>query len=106
MYTMGAGHVEYHPLMDYWLRMASIVMGCIGIASLLAALRPNSFESVIFLLGPFNFIVGITLLVSAVNNDLTPDKHPTFIPDIVFCFLTGCLIMFPVLHARWANESS
>ena len=30
MYTMGAGQVEYRPLMDYWMRMASVVMGCIG----------------------------------------------------------------------------
>ena len=106
MDTMGAGHVEYRPVMDYWLRMASIVMGCIGAASFLAARKPNSYGSVICLLGPFNFIVGITLLVSALNNDLHPAKHPTFIPDIVFCFLTGCLITFPVLHARRANKSA
>ncbi|BDS07433.1 hypothetical protein NT6N_24730 [Oceaniferula spumae] len=105
MYTMGAGHVEYRPLMDYWLRMASIVMGCIGVASLLAARKPNSYESVIFLLGPFNLIVGVTLLVSAISNDLHPDKHPTFIPDIVFCFLTGSLITLPMLHARRAKKS-
>jgi len=106
MDIMGAGHVEYRPLMDYWLRMASVVMGCIGIASFLAARKPNSYESLVILLGPFNFIVGITLIVSALNNDLHPDKHPTFIPDIVFCFLTGCLITFPLLHTRWTNKDA
>lgn len=100
MYTMGAGHVEYRPLLDYWLRMASVVMGCIGIASLLAARKPNSYRSVIRLLGPFHVIVGITLIVSAVNNDLVMEKHPTFVPDIVFCFLTGGLIWIPCLLAR------
>ncbi len=68
MHTMGAGHVEYRPLMDYWLRMASVVMGCIGIASLLAARKPKSYVSVISLLGPFHVIVGVTLLISALNS--------------------------------------
>ena len=104
MHTMGAGHVEYRPLMDYWLRMASVVMGCIGLASLLAARKPQSYVSVIRLLGPFHFIVGATLLISALNNGLRVDRHPTFIPDIVFCFLTGILIWFPVLRAQRAKN--
>ena len=100
MYTVGAGQVEYRPLLDYWLRMASVVMGCIGVASLLAVRKPESYLSVIRLLGPFHYIVGVTLLVSALNNGLSVDKHPTFIPDIVFCFLTGSIIWMPLLYAK------
>ena len=104
MYAMGAGQVDYNPLMDYWMRMASVVMGCIGIASFMAARKPDFYAPVIYLLGPFNYIVGITLIFAAINNELTPDKHPTFIPDIVFCFMTGSLIICPLVYARGTNK--
>ena len=44
---MGANTIPYQPLLDYWLRMASSVFGCIGIASLLACLRPQAFAGFI-----------------------------------------------------------
>ena len=102
-FLMGAGNVEYQPLLDYWLRMASSVFGCIGIASALACLFPRAFASFIWLLGPFHFVIGITLAVSAWNNDLTPKLHPTFIPDITFCFLAGILIQLPLLQGWGAS---
>ena len=97
---MGAGQIAYHPLLDYWLRMASSVFGCIGIGSAIACVRPQVFASFIRLLGPFHFVIGITLSVAAYANHLTPPLHPTFIPDIVFCFLVGTLIQLPILYAR------
>lgn len=95
---MGALPIAYDPLLDYWLRMASCAFGCIGIASALACHRPGNFVSLIRLMGPFHFIVGITLAVAAFRNHLTPDLHPTFIPDITFCFLTGLLIQIPLIR--------
>lgn len=97
---MGAGHIPYHPLADYWLKMASSVFGSIGIASAIACLRPQYFKSFIQLLGPFHFFIGITLIVSALMNRLNTDSHPSFIPDIVFCFLAGILIQLPLLIGR------
>ena len=100
LYRMGAGPIAYHPLLDYWLRMASAVFGCIGIASALACAWPQVFASFIRMLGPFHFVIGITLSVAAWANRLNPQLHPTFIPDIAFCFLVGTLIQLPILYAR------
>lgn len=99
LYDMGAERIPYDPLLDYWLRMASSAFGCIGIGSVLACLRPKKFEGFIKLLGPFHFLVGTTLIVAAARNHLTPSLHPTFIPDITFCFLAGLLIQVPLLKA-------
>lgn len=92
LYLMGAGRMEYHPLLDYWLRMASATFGCIGIASALACLRPVFFQGLIVLLGPFHVFVGIVLAASAAINDLNTESHPTFVADITFCFVTAFLV--------------
>ena len=97
---MGAGPIPYNPLADYWLKMASSVFGCIGIASAMACARPIFFQSLITLLGPFHFVIGITLVIAAWCNHLDSDLHPTFIPDIVFCFTVGTLIGLPLLGGR------
>ena len=104
LYGMGANTITYQPLLDYWLRMASAVFGCIGIGSAIACCRPKSFVSFISLLGPFHFVVGCTLAVAAYRNDLNTSSHPTFIPDIAFCFLAGILIQLPLLHATRVNR--
>lgn len=96
LYVMGAGTIEYRPLLDYWLRMASAAFGCIGIASALACVRPLCFQGLIVLLGPFHLFMGIVLAVSAVNNDLNTESHPTFVADITFCFVTAILIVVPL----------
>ena len=95
---MGANVIPDDPLLDYWLRMASSAFGCIGIGSALACLRPAAFDGLIRLLGPFHFIVGTTLAIAAYQNHLTPKLHPTFIPDITFCFVSGLLIQIPLLR--------
>ena len=96
LYLMGAGTIEYNPLLDYWLRMASAAFGCIGIASLLACMRPVFFQGLILLLGPFHAFVGTVLVVSAICNHLNTESHPTFVADITFCFITAALIMLPL----------
>ncbi|MFC7339198.1 hypothetical protein ACFQY0_18535 [Haloferula chungangensis] len=96
LYLMGAGRIEYRPLLDYWLKMASATFGCIGIASMLAGMRPHRFEGWVRLLGPFHVFLGVVLAVAATKNQLRPDVHPTFVADISFCFLTALLIMIPL----------
>ena len=94
--VMGASPIEYQPLLAYWLRMASAVFGCIGVASAMACARPQRFESLIRLLGPFHAVVGCVLIVAAWQNQLTVRLHPTFVPDIMFCLLSGILIQLPM----------
>lgn len=96
LHLMGARPITYDPLLDYWLRMASAGFGCIGIASALACIRPNSLPGLIALLGPFHLFVGIVLTTAAVNNRLDPELHPTFLADISFCFVTAILIITPL----------
>ena len=103
--VMGAGWIDYRPLLDYWLRMASCVFGCIGIGSALACLRPKAFTGFIQLLGPFHFVIGITLVAAARHNQLLPSLHPTFIPDITFCFATGTLIQLPLVKS-WRTDGT
>jgi hypothetical protein len=97
LYVMGAGVIEYRPMLDYWLKIASAAFGCIGIASGLACLRPQRFEGLIWLLGPFHAFMGAVLTISANANDLNTDRHPTFVADITFCFTTAVLISAPLL---------
>lgn len=101
---MGANEITDDPLLDYWLRMASSAFGCIGIAAALACARPTCFEGLIRLLGPFHFLVGTTLAVAAYRNNLTARLHPTFIPDITFCFIAGLLIEVPLVHSAIINH--
>lgn len=102
---MGAGHIEYQPLLDYWLKMASAAFGCIGIASALACLRPVSFEPLVLLLGPFHIFIGIVLSAAAASNQLRTDRHPTFVADIVFCFLVAILISAPLIVSSLRRRS-
>lgn len=93
---MGAGRIEYNPLLDYWLKMTSAAFGCIGIGSALACFRPVFFQGLILLLGPFHLFVGSVLVASAVINHLNTESHPTFVADITFCFMTALLIISPL----------
>lgn len=106
LYLMGAGTIEYNPLLDYWLRMASAAFGCIGIASIIACIRPVFFHGLILLLGPFHAFVGAVLAISASRNHLNTESHPTFVADITFCFLTSVLIMFPLAVAYRSRTKS
>jgi hypothetical protein len=96
LYLMGAERIEYQPLLDYWLKMASAAFGCIGIGSALACMRPVLFQGFILFLGPFHLFVGSVLVASASINQLNTESHPTFVADITFCFITAFLIMTPL----------
>lgn len=106
LFYMGAHRIHYDPQLDYWLKMASSVFGCIGIASAIACVKPWAFQGLIRLLGPFHWIVGTTLLVAAWKNHLDPQIHTTFIPDITFCFVTGSLIIAPLLIGWKMNRKA
>jgi hypothetical protein len=97
LYLMGAYRIGYQPLLDYWLKMASATFGCIGIASAFACIRPASFEGLVYLLGPFHAFIGTVLAISAMTNGLRTDRHPTFVADITFCFVTAILVSAPLV---------
>ncbi|MEM7011219.1 MAG: hypothetical protein AAF585_07015 [Verrucomicrobiota bacterium] len=102
---MGAGQLDYDPMLNYWLKMASAAFGCIGIASGLACIWPVAFEKLVYLLGPFHAFLGVVLAISAFSNELRNDQHPTFIADITFCFTTALLISLPLLVAKFRGDS-
>ncbi|MEO5716821.1 MAG: hypothetical protein ABIT37_25300 [Luteolibacter sp.] len=101
LYDMGANTIPYDPLLNYWLKMASAAFGCIGIASALACARPHGYAGLIRLLGPFHLFIAVTLAFAAYQNHLTPNLHPTFIPDITFCVIAGTLIQLPLVREWW-----
>lgn len=101
LYQMGAETIAYQPLLAYWLKMASAVFGCLGVASAVCFMRTERMIEVIRLLVPLHLIVGITLVSSAVSNKLDPAVHKSFVADISFCFLTAALIGVPLaIQAR------
>lgn len=104
LFLMGAERIEYQPLLDYWLKMASAVFGCIGIGSALACMRPVLFRGFILFLGPFHLFVGSVLVASAGINQLDRESHPTFVADITFCFITAFLIMTPLVVTFYRNK--
>jgi hypothetical protein len=103
---MGADPIAYQPLLDYWLKMASSAFGCIGLAALLAALLLHRFVTIVHLLAPFHLIVGGALTMAALRNRLAFPEHPTFIPDIVFCFTVALLIGLPLIQAWRAKRNT
>jgi hypothetical protein len=96
LYAMGAREIPYQPLMDYWLKMASTVFGCLGLLFLLAGLQPARYAPLLPLFAAFHLVVGASLVVAALRNGLTPGLHPTFIADITFCFCAALLIGGPL----------
>jgi hypothetical protein len=104
LFLMGAERIEYQPLLDYWLKMASATFGCLGIASVLACAWPDRFQGMILLLGPFHAFLGIVLTVSAKVNGLKTNIHPTFAADITFCFVTSILISVPLIVGAFRSS--
>jgi drug/metabolite transporter (DMT)-like permease len=98
--SIGAQPIRYQPLLDYWLRMASAVFGCIGIAALICCVRPQPHSTLIRWFALFHLFVGGVLAVAAWNNHFTLRDEPTFPADITFCFLVAGLTGIPMAVAR------
>jgi len=90
---MGAQEIEYQPLLGYWLKMASATFGCLGLMFFVCLLNPSKHYLTSRLLAFLSIAVGIVILVSSFANELSPSRHPTYIADIVFCFLVGITII-------------
>jgi len=94
LYGMGAKNIEYQPLLDYWLKMASSAFGCLGLLFFAAYRNNNQYKNLIPLLGYGSIFIGIILLISGMNNSLKADLHPTRYIDLLFCFGVGTLIIY------------
>jgi hypothetical protein len=106
LYQMGAEQIPYQPLLAYWLKMASAVFGCLGVASAICFMRTERMIEVIRLLVPLHLVVGITLVCSAASNKLDPAIHKSFVADIAFCFVVAGLIGVPLaIQARRRRAS-
>ena len=102
---MGARELRYHPMLDYWLRMAGATFGSIGMAASLACWKPQKFQVLIQLFPAFHGFLGLVLLIAAFRNGLHLPTHTSFAVDIAFCFAVALLIQLPLLFGRGGVES-
>jgi len=94
---MGMQPMAHQPLLNYWLKMASAAFGCLGIIFLITSYRPEKFKHLNYMLAGLSAFVGSVILFTALSENLTHAQHPTFIIDIIFCYLTATLIFLPHL---------
>jgi hypothetical protein len=83
---LGAGNIQYDPMLDYWLRMTAGSFTAIGIFFLILAINPKRFSSVIPFAAIFLISEGILLFIHGIRLKLEP--IPFYI-DVAFCLLTG-----------------
>lgn len=86
---MGADFIKYQGVLDYWLKMASSVFGCIGIIYFICYLYPDENVKTIRFLSGLSIFVGTILVYAAIKNNLVYPNQPTFPIDIAFCYFTG-----------------
>ena len=96
LYQMGATPIQYQPLLDYWLKMASSLFGGVGIIFFICYRNPAKYKTTIPLLCYPSILVGVVILSSALLNKLTLSIHPTYPADITFCFLVGISIIYSI----------
>ncbi len=100
LYCMGATNIEYQPLLDYWLKMASSTFGCIGGIYFVCFLNPKKNHLTINYLSILSITVGIVLLISSQVNQMTYAEHPTHYVDIPFCILVGAFCLYFNNHVQ------
>jgi hypothetical protein len=86
---MGASSIKYQGVLDYWLKMASAVFGCLGIMYFICFMYPDENRKTIRYLSGLSIFVGTVLVFAAINNNLSYPSQPTFPIDIGFCYFTG-----------------
>lgn len=83
---LGAQPINYDPMLDYWLRMASGAFALIGCWYLILAIWPRRFSVAIPWFGVLMLVEGIILLVHGVRLGLDPLP---FYGDTAACFIGG-----------------
>jgi hypothetical protein len=87
--ALGADEVAYQPLLAYWLKMASVAFGSLGIIFAAACLDVKKYAAILPLLGRLSLLIGTVLLGSAIAYEISPGAYPVIIADICFCYLVG-----------------
>jgi hypothetical protein len=88
---MGAKHIAYDPMLDYWLRMICGAFTLVGIWYLAMALWPQKFAVTIPFFGWLMIVEGVILLVSGLRLGIGPFP---FYGDVFACFVAGFGILY------------
>ena len=83
---LGAKPIEYDPMLDYWLRMASGAFALVGIGYLLLAINPRKYAVILPWAGWLMILEGAVLAFHGFRLGLPPFP---FYGDIGACFLGG-----------------
>ena len=99
MVGLGAAPIQYDPMLDYWLRMASGAFGLLGCWYLTMAIWPLRFADAIPWFGLLLLLEGAVLFVHGVRLQLPPFP---FFGDVVACIVggVGILLLFPAARPR------
>ena len=87
---MGAQPINYDPMLDYWLRMASGAFTLVGTGYLLLAIFPRKYAVMLPWFGWIMIIEGIILLTHGVRLGIGPFP---FIGDVAASFAGGLGIL-------------
>lgn len=87
----GAGSINYDPMLDYWLRMATGVFTLVGVLFLVLAIRPQQHRTIIPWFGGLMLIEGVVLLVHGLRLHLPPLP---FVADALACLGAGAAILY------------
>ena len=82
----GAGAIPNDPMANYWLRMAAGGFTFVGVLFLVCAWKPESFVSLIPLLGVLSLLQGAVLLIYGLILRLHPMP---FAADVAICLVPG-----------------
>ena len=88
---MGANHIAYDPMLDYWLRMMCGAFALIGIWYLVLMLWPKKFQVAIPWFGALMLVEGVILLAHGLRLGLGPFP---FFGDVSACLLGGSGILY------------
>src|SRR5579863_7556784 len=94
---LGARPIQYDPMLDYWLRMASGAFALVGVWYLMMMIWPKRFYAAIPWFGWLMIFEGIILLVHGLRLKLWPFP---FYGDVSACLLGGAGIVFFARAAR------
>jgi hypothetical protein len=98
---LGAKPINYDPMLDYWLRMASGAFTLVGIWYLALMIWPKRFFSAIPWFGFLMLVEGLILLVHGLRLSLPPFP---FYGDIAASFAGGAGILYFSSAAMSSNR--